>query len=136
MMINRLFSYFFINSKINSLLDELTDQTFLNNALSAKSIYKIQIRRYLGLGFFLSFIPGTEAFIARINLLSVIESCEEQAISWIVTTPFYLINRAINVIADGISNESFLELLQKKSWGINRLNPFFYLMRLRGYALS
>lgn len=73
-MFNNFISYLFINSKINSLLlytavyDNSSSIRRINNeGLEAKSIYKIQIRRYLGLGFFSSFIPGTEAFLARKN---------------------------------------------------------------------
>ncbi len=53
-----------------------------SNAIKAKAIYDKQIKRYLGFGFLASFIPGTEAFLARtdyfLSLLEIHRKIENQ----------------------------------------------------------
>lgn len=126
-MFNKIFSFFFINSKINSLLLETANQQFAMEALIAKSIYKKQIRRYLGLGFILSFLQDTDPFKARINLLSVIEKGEEESQNPIIRSPFHIFVRTFIDMMTAVKNDFTESLLEKKElqWGINRFNPFF-----------
>jgi hypothetical protein len=78
-----IFQFLFINSKGKALIDSVhlmkrgknRPYTLGNfdppvEAEKAKSIYELQIRRYFGLGFLFSFIPGTEAFTARTEYFS------------------------------------------------------------------
>jgi hypothetical protein len=108
------------------------DQKIIAEALTAKSIYKKQIRHHLGLGFFLSFIPGTEAFKAREHLLAIILKCEEQDDSGIIKILFHIFQRTFFVLKTVImDHEDPSEILFGKNnsnWGINRLNPFFYIL--------
>lgn len=80
--------FFFINSKGNLLITHSHDLDEMSNlqsgerefsdehsrptslAKEARTIYNKQIRRYLGFGFVASFLPGTEAFMARKDYFS------------------------------------------------------------------
>ncbi|MBA3535832.1 MAG: hypothetical protein H0T84_04370 [Tatlockia sp.] len=146
MTFNEFFSFIFINSKINTLLFALTvkDNHYqlsstlaIMEAEESKAIYKKQIRRYLGLGFFLSFIPGTEPFLARKALLSsilILESLDrlggQKAIEWFDTNIF--IRTFFSILYHNFKTDFVTILLKKddKFAGINRLNPFFYPTKL------
>ncbi|MBA3535778.1 MAG: hypothetical protein H0T84_04075 [Tatlockia sp.] len=133
-MLNKALSFLFINSKINSLLLESTNKKFIDEALIAKLIYKKQIRRYLGLGFILSFIPDSDPFKARINLLAVIERGEEETSNDFIKSPFHILFRTFYELITVVENEELklTEILFEKKnlkWGINRINPFFYLFK-------
>ncbi|MBA3537626.1 MAG: hypothetical protein H0T84_13630 [Tatlockia sp.] len=70
-MLDRILTFVFINTKAKARLfrQYSSDEEHVLQVNHAKLIYEKQIKRYLfGLGFFLSFIPGTEAFIARKEL--------------------------------------------------------------------
>ncbi|MBA2655951.1 MAG: hypothetical protein H0U70_03090 [Tatlockia sp.] len=111
---------------------DLTDLKMIAEALSAKSIYKKQIRHHLGLGFFLSFIPGTEAFRAREHLLAIIIKYEEQDDSGIIKILSHIFYRTLFIVKTVIMNhKDSSEILSGKknsNWGINRLNPFYYIL--------
>jgi hypothetical protein len=141
---NRVFSFLFINSKINSLLFWLSsglqnNSVFItpriNEAKIAKSIYKKQIRRYLGLGFFFSFIPGTEAFLARETLLANIEKLEstmdgiDNLIPWVMKTPLHIFVRTYLSIVINNYKHTIASILfgqEEEPERLNRLNPLLY----------
>ncbi len=143
---NKFFSFLFINSKINSLLfwirvdtglDYMSDleSELVNNATIAKSIYKKQIRRYLGVGFVLSFIPGTEPFKARENLLANIErlESEEVLIPWFMKTPIHILARHTIGPIHQHFEEDFITIIRGNNeyfGGLNRLNPLLYPVHL------
>lgn len=108
----------------------------INEAIMAKAIYKKQIRRYLGLGFLLSFIPGTESYLGRSILLSVITKVEAELTGEdraFFGTPFYFLGSALHAIICNHSDIDFLRILFRKYsdfGGLNRLNPFLYLTQL------
>ncbi|TAL65080.1 MAG: hypothetical protein EPN84_02145 [Legionella sp.] len=112
--INRTFSFFAINSKGQTCIDvftsdianaeQIVEPYILKHARTAQKVYEIQIRRAFGLNFFLSFIPFTDAFKARIAYLQAIEnlypyinkkvnkvSRAEDYIHRLTTTPFYFL---------------------------------------------
>jgi hypothetical protein len=104
----------------------------------AKTIYKKQIRRYLGLGFFLSFIPGTEAFRARENLFETIMHLEAnnlkggELLPRLMNSPLHIFFRTFAAIAYFNIESSFSQILFRKNdiGGLNRLNPFLFLTKL------
>lgn len=67
--------FLFVNSKGKCLIDALTLTSpgteghlmGLRKLLNAQQNYEVLTRRYMGLGFFASFIPGTNAFAARMD---------------------------------------------------------------------
>ncbi|MBA2657075.1 MAG: hypothetical protein H0U70_08845 [Tatlockia sp.] len=125
--LNKLLSFLFINSKINSLLEH-HELYMIAESKTAKIIYKKLIRQYLGLGFPLSFLPGTEAYAARINLLSVIARLEEyRQNSTLDNIYIHLFKRTLASIKYSLDRERFQG---DKVWGANRLNPFFYLTQM------
>ncbi|MBA3535855.1 MAG: hypothetical protein H0T84_04490 [Tatlockia sp.] len=67
-----LIKFLFINSKGNLFMHTEEAELFgrYSDVHFPKKIYDHQIRRYFGLGFLASFIPGTEAFSARMDYLS------------------------------------------------------------------
>lgn len=141
--LSEFISFLFINSKINSLLFfnsmrgmRFGAQGLIEEAMVAKSIYKKQIRRYLGLGFFLSFIPGTESYLARKNLLSVISrieaKVEESGKNSDAINPLHFFMRTFYALTYNHLEVDFSEILIQENYlaGINRLNPFLYLTQL------
>jgi hypothetical protein len=108
----------------------------LNELETAETIYKKQIRRYLGLGFFLSFIPGTEIYLARENLLSIIEEAElenerrEPVFSFIINSPLHVILYTIVTIGSSFRNGLTSTLKRNEDEQVNRLNPFLYITQL------
>jgi hypothetical protein len=143
---NRFFSFLFINSKINSLLfwisldedldsDDEPESKVIVEAIIAKSIYKKQIRRYFGLGFFLSFIPDTEPFKARENLLANIEILEsfEDLIPGFMKTPLHIFTRNLVGPMYHHMEDNFITILRGNNdnfGGLNRLNPLLYPIQL------
>ncbi len=140
--LNKFFSYLFINSKINSLLffESYMRLNVTNpensEGFAAKIIYKKQIRRYLGLGFFLSFIPGTEAFKARENLFAIIVKLEPidtgTLPARLISSPLHIFFRTFAAIAYFNIEFSLSQILFRKNdiGGLNRLNPFLYTTKL------
>ncbi|MBA3536607.1 MAG: hypothetical protein H0T84_08365 [Tatlockia sp.] len=142
---NKLFSFIFINSKINTLLffEKMTNNSIVE-PLVAKIIYKKQIRRFLGLGFFLSFIPGTDAFKARDNLFETILQLESQLrfntspdpikqfMGWLITSPLHIFFRTFVAITYENLAKEFPDIIFRKEdiGGVNRLNPFLYPTKL------
>ncbi len=157
--LGNFFSFIFINSKINTILFYTslfyTSELAIGNqshdivmvtkeAEIAKIIYKMQIRRYLGLGFFLSFIPGTEPFLARKILLEAINNLEslqdrhgnQQLIIGVLGN---IVVRTFMVILYHSSKTDFVDLLLPKEGGIpkaNRLNPFLYPTKLVFFIIT
>ncbi|MBA2710715.1 MAG: hypothetical protein H0U57_09010 [Tatlockia sp.] len=138
--LNRIFDYLFINSKVNTLLFFASDyQDHLREKLlEAKTIYKKQIRRYGGLGFFLSFIRGTEAYTARENLYEIVNKGDEDIIKhlptileWMVNSPFHVLIRTLASIAHSSFELELSETLFRTydAGGANRFNPFLYLAK-------
>ncbi len=113
------------------------DGILFNNTLTAKSIYKKQIRRYLGLGFFLSFIPGTDAFLSRNLLLNAIEKLEaniqenENGNNFFISSPYHIIWRlVIALIYYNVEKDLGTILVPANSFqGLNRLNPLLYIFQ-------
>ncbi len=121
-----------------------TDLAGVNEAKNAKTIYKKQIRRYLGMGFILSFIPGTDAFLARETLLTNIEHLESKKlfwmeelpwsdesendlIPWFMKSPLHIIIRTFLAITHHNYEDSFESIFFGQNIGSsNRLNPFLY----------
>jgi hypothetical protein len=153
MSFSEFLSFMFINSKINSLLFYLAvgDEDFqpykitrgIDDAKEAKAIYKKQIRGYLGLGFFLSFIPGTEPFLARKALLSSILNLESlDDIAGGKAIPGFMKNiftRTLFALLYHYSNTDLATILLKrddKFAGPNRLNPFLYPTKLFVFTLE
>ncbi|MBA2653278.1 MAG: hypothetical protein H0U73_13595 [Tatlockia sp.] len=139
--LNKLLTFFFINSKINLYIDfdewhEEKQQMLDDEAIAAKSIYKKQIRRYFGFGFFLSFFPGTEPFLARMTLFSIMTRVDDDFFkSNILSILAHLFHRTFESIVHSVIDSSAVGLLQiifreKQRWGANRLNPFLYLTKL------
>lgn len=99
--LNHPLIFLFISARGNAFIStaEATNNDWsmqkntIDNAKQAKNIYDRQIRRYLGLGFLLSFIPGTEAFIARKEYLSSLVHLQNEfnrsQITNLSTTPFF-----------------------------------------------
>lgn len=148
---NRFFRFLFISSTINSLLSirktKLSQKPELAiEALNAKSIYKKQIRRYLGLGFLLSFIPGTEAFKSREALVQSIFVLEANvalhgSALYVIFRPFFILySHFIRIYQNPNElplriNPEGLEPLEKAPDGLNPLNPFFYVLHFFSYLL-
>ncbi|MBA2709628.1 MAG: hypothetical protein H0U57_03425 [Tatlockia sp.] len=151
--LNNFFSFLFINSKINTLkyffsiytnVLEPEVRSIITLADAAKAIYKKQIRCYFGLGFLLSFIPGTDAFLARDNLLSVIIKIElkvkgSKGVTIALGRPFAFVSPLFIFIRpffailffNGVYNLSkILKGVNDHSWGLNRINPFLYFVQL------
>ncbi|MBA3535833.1 MAG: hypothetical protein H0T84_04375 [Tatlockia sp.] len=138
--IHDYFSYIFINSSINTLLFYLHINSALSEkiekivqeAIIVKSIYKKQIRRYLGLGFLLSFIPGTEPFLARKSLFSSIKSIESLDSFGEKAIPEFLSNIFLRTVGSMLYHNvesSFLDIMLGRNTnfaGLNRINPFLY----------
>ncbi|MBA2710998.1 MAG: hypothetical protein H0U57_10435 [Tatlockia sp.] len=139
--LNLVFNFLFVNSKINTLLFfcstgegfgyDISEELF-DESTVAKSIYKKQIRRFLGLGFFLSFIPGTEPYIARKELFSTIEKLEskmgeseEKPMYGLVKSPFHMLARTLMVLVYFHVNSDFDKVFPDVGQ-LNRLNPFLY----------
>ncbi|MBA3537816.1 MAG: hypothetical protein H0T84_14605 [Tatlockia sp.] len=119
-----LFKFLFINSKGKALINSahlinngkhrpvlLNYYNPIVDAEDAKSIYEVQIRRYLGLGFLFSFIPGTEAFTARTeyfgSLLSLhnyikvdgaANNSDQPYLHYIRLTPLYFLDNFVGEI--------------------------------------
>ncbi|MBA3536865.1 MAG: hypothetical protein H0T84_09685 [Tatlockia sp.] len=155
MTFNELLSFIFINSKINTILFSLTSSTVaryhpeyvtmgIEDAKETKAIYKKQIRRYLGFGFFLSFIPGTEPFLARNALLSSITKLEslEYIVGEKILLPVFHSNiffRTLFSILYHNLNTDFSTILLNRDTrfvGLNRLNPFLYPTKLFTFLLD
>lgn len=146
--INDFFSFVFINSKINSVIFELEAELKLNQEGSAelskvltegrqaKLIYKKQIRRYLGLGFFLSFIPGTDAFRSRealSNFIHKVETNESELFDEgnILSFPFNILWTTFRALYHSWEKIIVGEISYKEDLkGLNPLNPFLYLTHL------
>lgn len=109
-------TFLFISSKTNARLMMKID----NASRPAKIIYEKQIRRYLfGIGFIFSFIPGTEAFRARMELL-------ETLMGYLYTHPGEFFMPIGNAIEMSILDFSFKKSVDYAISGKteSRLHPF------------
>lgn len=89
----------------------------MKEAVYSKEAYDIQIKRAFGFGFVASFIPGTDAFKARVNYMAATKKLDaliyslmdranlgifEQLTFTLPTTPFYFLQHFTAVYADSI----------------------------------
>ncbi|MBA3537321.1 MAG: hypothetical protein H0T84_12045 [Tatlockia sp.] len=141
--LDRILTFLFINTKAKTRLfrgeynvTEFNDANLINvqELNYVKLIYEKQIKRYfLGLGFFLSFIPGTEAFIARKelykNLITHPKSSAYEFLDPIVGTLFGTMSN-YTWGRDFDFDEAFFKLIHgtgAKYWVHHPINIFQYL---------
>ncbi|MBA2657076.1 MAG: hypothetical protein H0U70_08850 [Tatlockia sp.] len=129
--LNELLSFLFINSKANSLIKGKNKKFEL---IAAQDIYTREIRSLLGFGFVLSFIPGTEPYSARMNLLSHIIRFESNHTAIHNILNYLFLSQVKSIYKSLFETDNLFKLIRKnKKW--NRVNPFLYLTKLFIYFI-